>query len=877
MVVPAETELDSLEDYEDTVTWLNELLAAKQPMDLSELDQYITHLIASLDIECEDTSSALENVIDDVSRGVPRLAYDLHFMKDGAASLQNTLFHVHHRAHSVIPESTGLALERLRVLDTMKTRMEATREVLREAESWSTLELEVTALLSEKIYAKAAARLSEASRSMVIFQNTPEYDPRRTLMVNLQNQLEASLSSALVAAINAQDLTTCRNYFSIFSDIQRESEFRSYYNGSRKALLVKMWQDTELSDCEPGSDSTQTFVEFLPKFYTAFTAVLNTERTSIPSIFPDPALTLSTLIIAILSSLQPTFSQRLSSLVNHYGGSALKELIAVFRATEEFAANTHKIMEKIRYSAIFPPDDSDSADVLQRTPPSHARRRSMRLSMSWRTTSQKSFSGNSSITKTAAMADGLEWDTELFQPFLEFQSNYGALERNLLEEAFREILTNDAQQTAVEVDQARLLRERAVDIFGVAEESVSRCIAFTHGFGALVLVEALDAFFKSFIDMWTADITMISVSSSVVPDGAEDDLSGLDYSDQDWSEYQKSVHLLAAARAVSEKLVSFELKLRSNLSQIANQFRMAQVDPSSFSIAPSRGENYLLEQSPLNSAQLQLLWDRIEAEPGKEAFLPSTVTSRHTQPSQSRLDPLLHDSQISIFLFAKACQVSLQETILSPLKRHLALYSSSALWIKSGDPKTRITMSSNDLQVPSFSISPSDIVQRVAEGLLNLPRLFEVYADDDALSFSLHTLPHVSEIFGNPHESSNEALGPAHVRHSSITALKPSPTPVDHEFVSSTWLTSLGQSLLRHLTESTLPRIPILTPLGAAQLSSDLGYLSNFVRAQFGEFADLETWRELAEMDDDEGKKRAKTGDSSDLIFEHMARLRGWS
>ena len=32
-------------------------------------------------------------------------------------------------------------------------------------------------------------------------------------------------------------------------------------------------------------------------------------------------------------------------------------------------------------------------------------------------------------------------------------------------------------------------------------------------------------------------------------------------------------------------------------------------------------------------------------------------------------------------------------------------------------------------------------MQRVAEGLLNLPRLFEVYADDDALAFSLETLP----------------------------------------------------------------------------------------------------------------------------------------
>ncbi|KAJ4464083.1 oligomeric Golgi complex subunit 7, partial [Lentinula edodes] len=129
-------------------------------------------------------------------------------------------------------------LEQLKRLNTMKDHMEAAREVLREAESWSTLESEVTSMLMEHNYAKAASRLSEANKSMVVFQNTPEQARyRRMLLVNLQNQLEASLSSALVAAINEQNLETCRNYFNIFNNIQREVEFRNYYYGSRRAPL----------------------------------------------------------------------------------------------------------------------------------------------------------------------------------------------------------------------------------------------------------------------------------------------------------------------------------------------------------------------------------------------------------------------------------------------------------------------------------------------------------------------------------------------------------------------------------------------------------------------------------------------------------------
>ena len=92
--------------------------------------------------------------------------------------------------------------------------MELARDVLREAESWSTLESEISSLLSEQSYEKAAEKLSKANNSMVVFQNTPEYEARRTLMISLQNQLEASLSSALIAAINSHDTDLCRNYYS---------------------------------------------------------------------------------------------------------------------------------------------------------------------------------------------------------------------------------------------------------------------------------------------------------------------------------------------------------------------------------------------------------------------------------------------------------------------------------------------------------------------------------------------------------------------------------------------------------------------------------------------------------------------------------------
>jgi conserved oligomeric Golgi complex subunit 7 len=857
VMLPASTTdvIQSLDSCEDTVGWINQTLNPHS-QDLSGLDKQVTKLLATVDIACEETSTQLERIIDDVARAVPRLNYDLHFVKDVAFNLQNALNTVQAHSDASPFKETALTLERLKFLDMAKGNMEAAKEVLREVEAWSTLESEVTMLLAERSYAKAAERLSEAGKSMAIFENTPDYESRRTLMVSLQNQLEASLSSALVAAITSQDVNICREYFSIFSNIQRESEFRNYYNGSRRAPLVAMWQSASLVEGYSNSiDSTETpqpFVEFLPKFYANFLSLLEAERIRIPSIFPDPYFTLSTLMVSVLSALQPTFSQRLATLLNYHGAYGLKEVISVFKITEEFATQVEKLMEKSRLAYPHPSFQPPRTEGQQGYKSS--KKHFSRISTSWRTGQHRSsISGWSALTNSREV----DWNQDLFQPFLDVQTDYGLLERRLLETALNEIVSSgDPSEVS---DRVRLvMKEKSVDVCRVAEEAMARCITFTHGYAAIGLVQALDNFFRAFMDMWTADIVVQRSSSKAVQ---REDVSGLDYSEQDWADFQLCIHLLAAARAVYERMVSFEAKLRSNLAKVATTFRMAHNDPSNFaSLETASGE--LLAQSTLNSSELQDFFSSLDSE----------VTQQSSQPGTPAL--ILIESRVAVFLFAQACQIWLQDIILCPLQRHLAVYASLGVWSTAGEPKSR-RQEPNDLQIPSFSLSPTDAIQQLAEGMLNLPRLFEVYADDDALSFSLQTLPHIdAELVKRLTEQPEPQPQPqTHVRRSSMVV---KPSVLSPEAVSAAWLSSLGGSILAHFTLSVLPSFKILTSSGTAQLAADLGYFSNVVHALNLENEELERWKELLEMDDDEGRKKAAAQDNSDKVFSQVARLRGW-
>ncbi|OBZ78031.1 Conserved oligomeric Golgi complex subunit 7 [Grifola frondosa] len=598
-----------------------------------------------LEIASEDTSAEVERIIDDISRGASRLTYDLHFMRESALSLQGVLHNVESTSKASLAADTNAALDKLHFLDNVKRNMEATREVLREAESWSTLESDVTSLLGEKNYEKAAERLSEASKSMVVFENTPEYDNRRTLMVSLQNQLEAALSSALVAAVNSQDVAVCRNYFSIFANIQRESEFRNYYYGSRRAPLVELWQNARLRDCDAGlggESPTSTFSSFLSSFYASFLSLLQSERTSIPAIFPDPQPTLSALITSTLSAFQPTFSQRLTMLSTYYGPSALPQLISAFRATEEFAVATDKILEKIGYSAVFHPSLTGEGDQVPSQRPNIRRRSSARMSMSM-SMSRRIGSHRSSISGVGALPPVvalLEWDQELFEPFADFQADYTGLESRLLDDALNVALQTEPRAS---VDRARILRERAVDVFGAAEEAVTRCLAFTHGYGAAGLVQAVDHLLSAFAEATKVEVVSRRGAQVVgsLATSASGDLSDLDYTAEDWSDIQSLLHLLEAVRTLLDRTAVFEAKLRSSLVQISATFRLARNDPTELYISgTTRGEVQLLTQSSLNSAELHDLLNKVDPEPPAQ---PQSRGDGYLAPTPpSRIPAALH-------------------------------------------------------------------------------------------------------------------------------------------------------------------------------------------------------------------------------------------
>lgn len=836
----------------DISQFINDLLSPHltKPLDLAPLDKQLNDLLTRLSLLSQDTSSALEQSIHDVSRTVPRLTYDLQFMRESATSLQSSLQLVQARvsrqtefdSHANSDEAkTYRALEKLSHLDKLKSRMESARDILREAESWSTLEGEITSLIASRSWDKAGERLAEASRSMVVFQNTPgEYETRRTLLVSLQNELETALSAALGEAIGKSDVEACARFHDIFEMMERGAEFRNYYFAARRAGLVDEWNEVVLLDTSqavPSVDSVGTptkLTAFLPRFYGSLLSTITAERNQVPFIFPprSAAAILTTFLQTTLDGLSPSMQSRLGALADYYGAEALPELIRAYKATEELAAGVQGVLDKMAFNtqgglasgsalSISPSVASPSASE-PKTP------RSKRMSFSRRFSRARA-----SFTDPTPSTSLSEWETTLFEPFLDLQSTYASLERRYLSRLLKldPLLTASANSRP-----EKILIDRATAVLAIAEEAIGRCTAFTHGFGAKGLVDALDGFVETFLASQEGVLDMAK-RSTTAKSGAPDELDfeSLDYSTEDWGAFQLGLHILEACRDVHDRLSSFEGRLHTFLSTISTT--------STGHSGPSMGAITLLQQSALYSAELDSLL--------------SSLT-----PPRCPL-PLARDG---LTAFTRSSQLFLQGIILSPLRAQLDTYPTLGVWSQPEKPQRR-----GELQIPSFSLSPTDTIARVSEGLLNLLRIFEVYAADDALAFSLETLPFVDT-------DTLPAYNPTRSRINTDT----NGSGLNAESVLSTWISSLSLTLLSHLTRSVLPSIRSLSQPGAAQMSSDLGYLSNAVRALDVEWEELERWREAVGSGDEASwrtriRETREVGGDGEDVWRRVGGMRGWS
>ncbi|CAJ0831244.1 1894_t:CDS:2 [Entrophospora sp. SA101] len=471
----------------------------------------------------------------------------------------------------------------------------------------------------------------------------------------------------------------------------------------------------------------------------------------------------------------------------------------------------------------------------------------------------------------------------IFEPFVEYQHDFSEYEKNYLIDLFKKTILQSTEISG-SVELAKVMSGNISKIFYMAENSVKRCMKLTHGFAAVGLINCLNYFFSFFIkeyhtllDQLRTDFRLNdyhvkyhkhSKSSGHMNDYYYSEFDQ-DKLQEDWSNFQIGLRLLSTCRIATDKLKILEDNIKEKLVSmrplieldINNHDKFGWYEQQSVIIEKTTftgtlSSLSLLQQSPLNSHQLN------------ELLSGDIKTKQVLKPSAK-----------SISTFTKSSQLLVFDSIFFPIVKHMINLPSMEIWNATAESSQ---ISPFNIEIPIFSLSPSEYMTRIGEHLLTLPQQFEVFADDESLAFSIGSLPYSDEKSINTAAAVAEASTTTVTTASSIATKEGIIKEIDQkdetnnnniqmeeeEFltgeVTHTWITSIARGTMHAIFERILA-IPQLSTHGIKQLLTDLGYLTNVLSAlDISPTREVQKTVKVLEMDEDQLFKLLRLRSNSD-------------
>ncbi|KAG0201196.1 hypothetical protein BGX28_005918 [Mortierella sp. GBA30] len=593
------------------------------------LTQHATNHLTKLHMLASQTSAALSSTTQDMVKLLPRLTHELDQLRQETKSLQEGIRLVRNDFNSVESTDTVQALDRLKYLDLVKTRMEATHSALREAENWRNLEAEANDIFAKGDFTRAATRLSEAERSLVVYKNTNVESDRMALLLVLKDQLERQVMNKVKEALEQKDTAACQTLINVFNLIGRQERFQEYYISQRRAPLLDQWRrlmetmrvgSTVAGSTGTGSQSStagdsKDFSSMLQTFYKDASSMLHDEFAWITSIFADPSATIHSLVRDIFSHVDPSMQTALQLVAKAQGDEGtLPILISAFATTESFGTRMERIVSQPlvgnqrEHSGNRPRAGTLVHDVNSRENKgtgAHPLRSSF---------------GQDNL-EIGSIHDPHEWAYVLYEPFMAYQRDYGKLEgahlRALLSKSipamapYSDNITRNRELAKNSSSLVKIMTNTNNLAFNLAEGAIARCMKLTHGFGAPGLVDGLNTFFNDIMDRYS-EILMecrqrsgLQVDDSLNSSGlrpaefdngsrmnskydeepgddeASEDSEGWDedVTEQDQQLFQMGLRLMVLCRQICLKLEQLDVKTKKALRGVEGMIRIDHENP----------------------------------------------------------------------------------------------------------------------------------------------------------------------------------------------------------------------------------------------------------------------------------------------------------
>jgi hypothetical protein len=266
-------------DAFDVREWINATFRQADARDETR-EQLAASLVTKLQLMIAKMNSNLEEQADAVASTAPRLTRDVDVLKQEASALANKMTVISTDIDRVTAE-TGSSMQQLVALDAFKTRIQAARKAIAEADSWTTLVAEAEDALEATDIDLAAEKLRGLRNALTMLSHVVDLEARVEHVEGVKNRLEAICSPQLVDTFSACDAERAIKLVGLFEDMERSQQLLRYYRKCLKARLLKAWARTV--------DDNQhlTVVEWAPEYFSTVEGIIREQVPWFESVFTN--------------------------------------------------------------------------------------------------------------------------------------------------------------------------------------------------------------------------------------------------------------------------------------------------------------------------------------------------------------------------------------------------------------------------------------------------------------------------------------------------------------------------------------------------------------------------------------------------------------
>ena len=224
----------------DVKDWINAAFKSPAAEKHEKKDVYAAQVVTKLQFLIKEANRALEDSSNQVVTNVTRVLRDVDTVKQEAALLKSQMESVHEQIESVESE-TQHSMQVLVELDKVKSRVEAAKGALEEANKWSALVALTEEKFSENDVKGVAESLEAMKASLIVLREAPDYDDKHRKLEDLKNKMEMWLNPLAQDVFNKHDTKQAGELIIYFTKIDRLVSLERIYGNCRRRHYNDEW------------------------------------------------------------------------------------------------------------------------------------------------------------------------------------------------------------------------------------------------------------------------------------------------------------------------------------------------------------------------------------------------------------------------------------------------------------------------------------------------------------------------------------------------------------------------------------------------------------------------------------------------------------